>query len=294
MRILSPALCVAAALALPGQAAAFQGSSFQLAQAGTPEEIEERARSQRASTGKTAPGTDEPVALSAELATALSRGNTESFLASGSLRLVWVFADRWVSETRGTALYQEDDEGAIANKWGLFERVDRFLSDRLSAFAAAGIERDVFAALDYRYSGQLGASYLLVENRDPAKDDLLLDKLTFELGAYAAREDFVLPPNAEPGTVLEEESRDIVAGRAALAYEHSFRRGTNVGVQIEVIQDFVDTENFVFNDTAYIAAGIVEGLALKVAFTHRYDAQPASEELEENDLLLTAGIVVSI
>lgn len=287
MRILSPALCAAAAIALPQGALA---ANIAFAQAGEAEEIEKVTRSQSARTET--PGTDEKVRLAAELATAMSRGNTETFLLSTNARLTWAFAERWVSETRFSALYEESFDENTANKFGLFERVDRFVSERLSFFLAAGWERDPFAALDARWSGQLGAAFLFLEDRTAA--GLIRNKIQGELGGYAAREEFMLPPNAAPGTTLDEASRDIVAARAAVSYVHGFSQGTDAGVEIEAIQDFVDTENFVFNDTAYVAAAIVEGLALKVSFTHRFDNLPASEELEKNDLLLTAGLVVSL
>ena len=286
MRILSPALCAIGALALPFGASA---APFAIAQAGEAEEIEKVTR---AETARTTPGTDEKVRLTAELATAMSRGNTETFLLSTNARLTWAFAERWVSETRFSALYEESFEQNTANKFGLFERVDRFVSDRLSFFVGAGYERDPFSALDARYSGQLGAAFLFWEDREA--DGLLRNKIQGELGGYAAREEFMLPPNAEPGTTLDEDARDIVAARAAVSYVHTFSQGTDAGVEFEAIQDFVDTDNFVFNDSAFIAAAIVEGLALKISFTHRFDNLPASEELEKNDLLLTAGLVVSL
>ena len=207
MRILSPSLYVAAVLALPAPALALQ-----LAQAaGTAEDIEQRARKQI--TERT-PGIEQPVQLSAELGTALTRGNTETFHIASTVRLTWAFAERWVSETRARALYEESYGQNTANNLGLFERVDRFLTDRVAAFAAAGIERDIFAGIAQRYSGQLGASFLAVENRDEAAD-LMRDKLTLELGAYAARENYVLPPTAAPEDTLELDARDIYAARAA-------------------------------------------------------------------------------
>lgn len=286
MRILSPALCAVSAIALPAHAFALQ-----LAQtAGTAEEIEQRARKQVV---ERTPGIEQPVQLAAELGTALSRGNTETFHLNTNVRLTWAFAERWVSETRARALYEESFGHKTASNWGVFERVDRFLSERIAAFVAAAVEQDVFAGIDSRYSGQLGASLLLLENRDEALD-VMRDKLTVELGAYAARENFTLPPNAGPDVVLEEKNRDIYAARAALGYVHTFRKGTSAGVDVEAIEDFNDTENFVLNDSAYVAAAIVDGLALKFAVSHRFDNQPASEELQKNDVLVTAGIVVSL
>ena len=85
MRILSPSLYVAAVLALPAPAFAVQ-----LAQAaGTAEEIEQRARKEI--TERT-PGIEQPVQLSAELGTALTRGNTETFHIASTVRLTWAFA----------------------------------------------------------------------------------------------------------------------------------------------------------------------------------------------------------
>lgn len=286
MRILSrrhAALFLLPALLAPSAASA---------QALDPEEIEIVTRTERP---QITPGATGTVAFSGELATALSRGNTETFLLSTNARLTWAFAERWLSETRASALYEESFGINTANKWMVFERVDRFLSDRFSTFMAVGLERDPFAALDYRYSGQLGAAFLAWEDVvEDGDEPIVRNKLQVELGSYFARETFVLPPNAGPEDTLDDDARDIAAARAAIGYLHTFRRGTSAGVEVEAIQDFVDTENFVLNDTVWVAAALVDGLALKLTFTHRWDALPASEDVEEHDLLLTAGIVVSL
>lgn len=297
MRNLSPALSPAARFRAAAVAFALAPGLLPAAapaatQAADPEEIEVVTRAEKA---RRTPGAAETVAFQGELATALSRGNTETFLLSTNARLTWAFADRWLSETRGTALYEESFDVNTANKWAVFERVDRFVSERFSAFAGLGIERDPFSALDYRHSAQLGAAFLVIEDLvQDEGEEVVRNKLQVELGAYAARETFVVPPNAPPDTVLDDRARDVIAARAAAGYQHAFRRGTSAGVEVEAIQDFVDTENFVLNDSVWVAAALVDGLALKLTFTHRYDALPASEEVEKNDLLLTAGLVVSL
>lgn len=254
------------------------------------EELEKRARTATART----PGTDQNLRFVAELATALSRGNTETFLISTNGTLTWAFADRWVSETRARALYEESFSENTANNWGAFERVDRFVSDRLSLFAAAGLERDFFAGIDWRYSGQLGTSYLLWQRKDEEAQDFLNDKLQVEIGAYLAREEYTLPPNAAPDVVLGDESADIYAGRVAASYTHFFSTTASAGAGVELIEDFNDTENLVVNSTAFVAANLLDGLALKVTFLDRFDNQPADPGLKKNDLLLTAGIVVTL
>lgn len=281
MRKLSPAL-FALLLTVPSMAQAL------LAQ--PEEEIEKRARMVATRT----PGTDQAVRLTAELATALSRGNTETFLLSTNGTLTWAFAEKWVSETRARALYEESFGTNSANNWGVFERVDRFVSGRFSTFGAIGVERDVFAGLDSRVSGQLGMSYLALEVRDPTRDEQITDKLTFELGAYAANENYTLAPNAPPTAVLERTNSEIYAGRAAASYTHAFERNASTGVALEVIQDIADFDRLYVNGSLFVGASITKGLTLKVTLSDRYVRTPASEDLKKNDLLLTAGIVVSI
>lgn len=282
MRKLSPAL-FAILLTIPSMAQAFLLTQPE-------EEIEKRARMVATRT----PGTDQAVRLTAELATALSRGNTETFLLSTNGALTWAFAERWVSETRARALYEESFGVNSANNWGLFERVDRYVSQRFSTFAALGLERDVFAGLGSRGSAQLGMSFLALEIRDPAKEEQITDKFTVEIGAYAAYEDYVLAPNAPPDAVLENKSSEIYAGRAAASYTHAFERNATTGVTLELIQDIADLDRLFINGSVFIGASITKGLTLKTTLSNRYVRTPANEDLKKNDVLLTAGIVVSI
>lgn len=281
MRNLSPAL-FAVLLTAPSMASAY------LAQ--PEDDIEKRARMVATRT----PGTDQAIRLTAELSTALSRGNTETFLLSTNATLTWAFAERWVSETRARALYEESFGVNSANSWGVFERIDRFVSERFSAFGAVGVERDPFAGLDSRTSGQLGMSYLALEARDPSRDEQITDKITVELGAYAARENYTLAPNAPPDAKLDQTYAEIYAGRAAGSYTHAFERNASTGLTVEVIQDFNDLERLYVNGSLFVAASITSGLTLKLTLSDRYVRKPSSEELKKNDVLLTAGLVVSI
>ncbi len=251
--------------------------------------VAERARKVTAR----APGMDDPVHLTGELAGALSRGNTETRLLSANGELLWVFHDRWLSETDARVLYEESLGRNSASNWALAQRVDRFFTDRLSLFAGVGFERDLFAELKLRSSAQLGASYLLWEGID-ATDELVTDKLKFEIGTYLAHEAFTLAPDAEPGATLSEESREVYAARAAAIFTHAFSDTATAGAGIELIQDFNDTENVVVNVSVSAAAGLVEGLALKITLLNRFDNVPAEPDLEKNDLLLTAGVVASL
>jgi Protein of unknown function, DUF481 len=253
--------------------------------------VAERARKVSART----PGMDDTVHLTGELAGALSRGNTETLLFAANGELLWVFHDRWLSETAARVLYEESLGVNSASNWALAQRVDRFFTDRLALFAGVGFERDLFAGLKLRSSGQLGASYLLWDRIDET-DELVTDKLMIELGAYVAREAFTLAPDAEPDATLAEESRPVYAARAAVLFTHAFSETATAGAGIELIQDFNDTQNVMLNASVSAAAGLTEGLALKITLLNRFDNVPAEPdpELEKNDLLLTAGVVVSL
>lgn len=240
------------------------------------------------------PGQDAPLSLAAELGTALTRGNTETMHLHADARLVWVPATRWVSTTVGRALYEQSKEVEVANAWSLLQRADRFVSDTVSLFAAAGIERNIFAGIDRRESGQLGVSFLVLDRRDAARGDLVTDRLDVEVGGYGALEHRALPPDAAPGTALDDREIEILAARVAATYRHAFEKGSEVGLSIEEIEDFLDFDNRVISTTAYAASALTEGLSIKLSASHRYDNVPASPELEKSDLLITGGVVVSL
>lgn len=257
------------------------------------DELEGRTKAHRAA--ESSPETDQTVKLVAEVGTALAQGNTDLFHINADTRLIVAPGANWVLETRGRVLYETSKGVEIANNWSLMERADRFLSARLSLFAAAQIERNVFAGLDRRLSGQLGSAYLLWETRDPAADDLITNRLRAEAGFYGAREDLTLPPRSPPDAVLEESFRKIYAARAALSYLHAFSKNSSAGVDVELIQDFVDTANVVVNSQVYLAAALVKGVALKLTAAHHFDnvPPPADPPLKKSDWLVTSGIVVS-
>lgn len=241
-----------------------------------------------------APGTDAPVRIVAELGGAQTSGNTDTLHLSGDLRLAWVPANNWVAETRARALYEESNDETTANSWGLFQRVDRYLTRRLGIFAGAGMERNVFAGLGRRISSQLGSAYLAIDRRDPEKEDLVISRLRLELGGYAAWEKYTLPPSASPDTVLSEDGNRIFALRGAIGYIHALTRNTSAGIEFEAIQDFVDLDHIFLNTTAYIAIAVIEGLALKIAGTHVYNSVPPDPTLKNSDFITTGNVVVSL
>ncbi len=257
-------------------------------------ELETRTKEQ--AVAERSPETDRTLQLIGELGTALAKGNTDTFHINGDVRVIIVPATDWVLETRARALYEKSREIVTANSWSLSERVDRFVSQRFSIFAAGEIARNPFAGLDRRLSGQLGAAYLAWETRDAEKADLVTNRLRLELGGYGAREDFVLPPNSEPDAVLDQNHRKIYAARAAAHYLHALSKTATTGVDVEYIQDFVDTSNVVVNSSVYVAASIAEGFALKLTASHHFENAPPVQEpaLKKSDYLLTAGLVVSL
>lgn len=238
-----------------------------------------------------------PFKASAELGSSLTRGNTETFHLNLDARAIWRASDVWLSTTKAKALYEEAAlEGVdtvTANSWGASERVDRFLIPQLSIFGGLGLEQDEFAGLAQRTSAQLGVSWLAIETRDAERENLLTDRLAVDLGAYAAQENYVLSPLAAPGTVLPATEATVLAGRLAAAYVHTFSKGNDAGLELELIQDVLDTDNLVTTESAYLAAVVTGGVSVKLSVQHKYDAVPADPALKEHDLLASAAIVVA-
>lgn len=237
---------------------------------------------------------DVPFRLIGELGTAFTQGNTETFHVNGQLRLILVPIQDWVSETRAQLLYEESMGETTANSWSAMQRIDRYVSARFTLFGAFGIDRNVFTGLDRRLSEQLGATFLAIQRRRSEPEERVVDRLRFELGAYAAQESYTLSPTAAADTTLERDGADIMAARGAATYVHAFRKGSEVGLEIEAIQDFIDLDNLLVNSTLWTAAALTDGLALKFSASHFFDNVPAEPTLKKSDFLVTAGIVVSI
>ncbi|AKU90959.1 DUF481 domain-containing protein [Vulgatibacter incomptus] len=270
-------------------------ASASSASAAPADELEARAKTLTVP-GAKSPETDQTVKLVAELGTALARGNTETFHIHTSGRLTIAPGRDWVLETFGHALFEESRGSTTANNWGLSQRGDRFVSERVSIFAAGQAERDVFAGIKILLAAQVGATYLAWETRDPEKAELITNRLRLELGGYGARENFTLSPAAPPDAVLTANDRNIWASRVAVSYLHALSRTSTFGLDSEYIQDYNDTANVVVNTSGYVAAAINDSFALKLTATHRFDNVPAEAQppLKKNDFLLTAGLVVTL
>lgn len=286
-------MAVAAALLAPSVAAA----------QAIPEADEVAKKAQELAT-RVAEKQEDTLALAAELGTALTRGNTQTFHLHATLDLTWVFAPRWLSTSRAQGIYERtglpDETGEIRERdtalnWMLRERVDRYLSERFGVFSTLALEQNRFAGLGLRSSAQLGVTYLVFATKSPEDKDLVADRLNVDLGVYGALEDNVVPPDAPPGTTISPEDENVTVGaaRGAAAYVHRFDKGKEVGVDVELIQDFVDTSNTVVTATGYVAAAFIETLSLKLAVSYRFDNVPP-ETANKEDLLLTAGLLVNL
>ena len=182
---------------------------------------------------------EKPVAMAAELGFSTSTGNTETLHLNASIDLRWAFAADWLSTTRGLALFERSaparDEPQIdtAASWSLQQRLDRYLSERFGVFAALGAERNPFAGLGSRYSGQLGISLLAITDKDAAREGLEIDHLAFDIGGYVAAEHNVIPPRTPPPPDPGDPDQIIAAARGAVDYVHRFAKGKEIGANLE-------------------------------------------------------------
>jgi len=182
-------------------------------------------------------------------------------------------AGLWTLTQTATALYGETEGSATAEAYDVGVRGDYRLSKRLSAFGLGTWSRNTFAGIARRFAEGVGLALRVIQARR--------DSLTVE------------------GALLLNQERSVTrfttsfaASRAALAYKHAFGTAAVFTQSLELLSNLESLDDQRVNSETALAAPISKQIAVKVAYTVRYDNQPESG-FQDTDRILTTGVQIA-
>lgn len=207
-----------------------------------------------------------------EAGVVISSGNSRS----QSLSFKQNVSSIWSRNTlgfKGNFLQSKSFGVLSAKRWDLELRYDRKLNEKLSVFAAQGVESDRFAGFLQRYNSDIGPRYRVLEIE---KKWLWLA----ELGYRYSR---------ERRTNGERVSKDQV--RAYTEINHQWSETAATKYWVEYLPNFSNTSDWAISSELSVSAAMNAHLSVKLAYLVKYDSQPAPGALDKTDTLYTTALV---
>lgn len=149
-------------------------------------------------------------------------------------------------------------------------KLEHFFSERQSGVLNFSYFHDEIANVDYSFILSPAYSIYLLKNPDVLE-------LSAEVG---------------PAAVWRSENdvaNDYVTLRAAERFFWAFTETASIEQTVEYLPELGDAEGSLINTDVTLTSGMTDHLALKVAFSDKYNSAPA-EGAEENDLSVTLSL----
>jgi putative salt-induced outer membrane protein YdiY len=174
-----------------------------------------------------------------------------------------------IEETFGT-IYGTDHGTVNTSLWQARLTGSRDLTERLSAVAGVGWDRNRFAGIDNRYEEFLGVRYKFVNSP--------WDQLYGEIAAALTQQD------NRDGT-----SDDFPAARLTGGYKHNFSDAAYFEEVMEVIPNLEESKDYRVNNEMALIAPLSGALSLKLSWILRFDNRPPTD-FSKTDTFFTAGL----
>jgi len=221
-----------------------------------------------------------------------SGGNSETLALTGSTRFELRRSDNQLivmaAGNYGEAAPAGSDERETnVENLQAKARYDRFLSDRLTAFAAVSALRDRFQGLALRTNFDPGLAYYIVRDSDLE----FWAELGYDLQHDRRRQDAIDKAAAAGSVVARSETRH--SGRGFLGYRVRLSPAVELDLGTELLLSMEDTKNFRWIWDAALTSSLTEGLSLATTLNLRYDNNPLPE-YETTDLTTAVSLVVNL
>jgi putative salt-induced outer membrane protein YdiY len=213
----------------------------------------------------------------ASLGVTLTRGNSENFLATGSINSSRKSAKNEI--LLGASAGYGENTTHPATGPSVTTRTDDYLkgyaqwnyliTERFFVGVRITDEHDNIADVDYRVTLSPLAGYYFIK-----------------------RTNVFLVGEAGPSVIWEKvggRERSYIAARLAERFEFKFKNGAKIWESLEVLPNVSEVEDYLVNAEVGIAAPISKSLDIRMVVQDTYDNRPAPGR-EKNDLKLIAGI----
>lgn len=159
-------------------------------------------------------------------------------------------------------------------------RYDRFLGEKNSVYALAGLLIDPFAGFASRTHQQVGYSRNLLKKEHT--------QVLLELGFDWAQERYT--PSEPP---REVDYQNVFAARAMVGLKHKFNDAVNVESTLEIYPNVRVTPDIRVLSASDLSAKLTDQLALRTTYGLRFDNQPV-EGFRKADHAITTSLVLTI
>jgi putative salt-induced outer membrane protein YdiY len=206
----------------------------------------------------------------AGLAFAMNRGNSETLSLIGDLAADYRAGGyEWLNAA--TLAYGETGDTTTLENFHAATQFNKTLAGNLYAGVGTGFRYDDIAAIDYQITPAAVLGTYLIKNE--------IAKLSIEAG---------------PGYVFEKVGdieSDYFAVQAAQKLSWALAEGVTLSEAVVWNAEANDIDNYTLTATAALEVDMGANLSFRTAVSNIYESTPATG-LEENDLLLSAGVAV--
>lgn len=221
-----------------------------------------------------APATENPLKVEAEVGIVSSEGNTKSssYLAKNNTSYKF---ETFLAKFNASYLSNESTDNATDvttsyEKWDLGLRLEKELTEKISAYIGQNMESDKKAGIDRRYNTDIGGKYQIVKHET---------YYTFaELGYRMTKEEYV-------GGA--DEDFDFL--RAYIESEKKWTPTFSSKLWVEYLPNLDESEDYNVNGEASINAALDNVFSIKTAYLVKYDNMPAAEY--KTDSLFSTSLI---
>jgi putative salt-induced outer membrane protein YdiY len=213
--------------------------------------------------------------VSAGVGLAVTGGNTDTSTLNLAYELKHDGGQPLVYRSTGLYLRGKTEDELTVDRALLDNRVDRSLTERLSAFGQFGYQRDRFKEIDYLLSPGGGLSYAFVKNA------------RMELGG-----DGGVGVIFEKDTGLDLETSAAILGGQRFQYNLSDR--ARVTQAVSAIWKMDDFDDSLYNFTIGVISSLTTNSQVKVELLDTYKNLPPSADVEKNDISLLVSLVYKL
>lgn len=168
------------------------------------------------------------------------------------------------------AMYGEKAGAASDRNWFGALKYDRYVTERLFAYLAERVDRNVLNGIEIRYATQAGVGYDVIKTPS--------DLLKAEAGFGYVRENPISP------------FHDVgyVNARAFGLYEHAFAEKTRFTRSVEYLPSLKERKEYIVKEESAFLSSLAGGFALKVSYAVAYDNLPPPGFVKTDRLFKTA------
>jgi hypothetical protein len=202
----------------------------------------------------------------------------------------WIFAFK-TSGTYGQSKPPTSDPNAspqvVALAASLQLRLDRRISQPLSAYVLGGVETDHVKSVEVRGIAEAGAGIIWVDVKEADFERWLFrTDLAFHY-AHETRFQYYRPPNDTSPLVLPDAT--LYAPKLGVAFRYGLSKDVAFVETAEVLPNVVGDSRVVVNSLAKLTVQLIRSLSLTTGFTVNYDSAPAPSKVS-TDTALSVGL----